>query len=837
MLKLEEQEYDLNFLCSFTFDFQMLKDILFKLAQSNHEMQKKIKKLEKSNKEKDRRLTAIEEQFNILYIPEQNSNLDSEENEDDKKKEEKEATEDKKEIKMEEKENNNKPIIKKEVKYENQKENEEEDEKLMNPKRSLLNKKSLRELETRNSFIQQFPQVSHETIKSLLKLIRENSEKIGKMEKSLTKKLNKAISNFENNYNDLNNENSKDHKVIYEKIKNITDKLYDYENKIDGIIVKTAPLDTLSIFRDNGNGNIDATKVMVKMLEEKVNRKIEIIEKKSKKDIKDDDAFKQKISELENLINQINQELMKQNEKNKSIEGDNNYDEEIKKLQDLIEQKYNDLLKIIEDLSTKIKNGDLVGDKLDELINKIKAELGINISKEIEVPQKKISENELGEDNGNNNLSELKNKIKELNKKLNDIDSYFKNLFNNSGQDIGELKRKVKEIDSTLEKKITKDEIKGLQNKSEEYNDAIQFLQGSLGDINQNIVKLSENNTSFMKRVESLAHEMLKIKGKDIKEGSSKPIDINRFVDENRLKEVLKNINKKIDDLIIEKNYLLNNIKEINDDIKLLETKDRIGKFEDDINTRLEGLMDKISKKYVEKIDINKYIKSMDIKLKLLDNQQKDSDSWILAKKPIGCFNCASCEANIKTLSTTNEYVPWNKYPQGERQYNMGQGFSRLLQKIGNDNSKYSPEKKEISSDNEYTKTNYFNNMQNIKGNNGHFFFRVNNRETMKEELADNNFRYIKKYKLPNLKNKRKKNDNLPLTDEENELKNNSVENPNNSPQIMKITKKSMDGKFGLSGTHQKTMNVENKNNINSSSIKSKTKLERIQSLPIYDNA
>ena len=127
--------------------------------------------------------------------------------------------------------------------------------------------------------------------------------------------------------------------------------------------------------------------------------------------------------------------------------------------------------------------------------------------------------------------------------------------------------------------------------------------------------------------------------------------------------------------------------------------------------------------------------------------------------------------------------------------------------------------------------------MQNIKGNNGHFFFRVNNRETMKEELADNNFRYIKKYKLPNLKNKRKKNDNLPLTDEENELKNNSVENPNNSPQIMKITKKSMDGKFGLSGTHQKTMNVEHKNKINSSSIKSKTKLERIQSLPIYDNA
>ena len=35
MLTLEEKEYDLNFLCSFTFDFQMLREILLKLAKSN----------------------------------------------------------------------------------------------------------------------------------------------------------------------------------------------------------------------------------------------------------------------------------------------------------------------------------------------------------------------------------------------------------------------------------------------------------------------------------------------------------------------------------------------------------------------------------------------------------------------------------------------------------------------------------------------------------------------------------------------------------------------------------------------------------------------------------
>ena len=43
MLKFEEKEYDLNFLCTFTFDFQMLKELLINLAKSNQEMAKKIK--------------------------------------------------------------------------------------------------------------------------------------------------------------------------------------------------------------------------------------------------------------------------------------------------------------------------------------------------------------------------------------------------------------------------------------------------------------------------------------------------------------------------------------------------------------------------------------------------------------------------------------------------------------------------------------------------------------------------------------------------------------------------------------------------------------------------
>ena len=77
MLKLEENDYDLNSLCSFTFDFQILKDVLIKLAKSNQNLEKKLQNLENSNIEKNKRLSALEYKFK-LYMPEENYNSDSE---------------------------------------------------------------------------------------------------------------------------------------------------------------------------------------------------------------------------------------------------------------------------------------------------------------------------------------------------------------------------------------------------------------------------------------------------------------------------------------------------------------------------------------------------------------------------------------------------------------------------------------------------------------------------------------------------------------------------------------------------------------------------------------
>ena len=843
MLKFEEKEYDFNLLCGFTFDFQMLKEVLIKLVKSNQKLEKKMKRLEKSNNEKNKRLSTLEDRLNILFVPDENDYDDSELSEEkDEKKEEIEKIEEKKKEK-EEKEEIKQAIIEEEKK---EKDNEETETKQIK-KHTLDRKKSLRELEFKNSFVQQVPQVSHETIKSLLKLIRENSEKISKLEKNLSKKLNKQLKDLEDDFVNFNEENTKEHESLKQRIKEINEKLYDYNDKMDGIIVKTAPLDTLSFFRDNGSGNLDANKGMIKLLEQKINKRIELIEKKSNKDNKEDNTLKNKITELEELINKINEEMKKQEQKkNNNLENIiNNYNEDIQELKDLIDKNYNELIKITEELSSKMENGEIIGDKVNELLIKIKSEKEFKISKYepvnksnniSEEAEENIREKQEDTDIGDN-ISDIKERVKALNNKINDIDKYFKSLFDNSNQDIVEIKKKMEEMSSILDQKITKLDLKALENKAIEQSDEILFLQDKTTELTEGIKKLMENNSSVVKRLENLTNDVIRLDNKEVKVVESQPIDLSGFVEENTLNEMLNPINKSLEKLFLEKELLIKSIKETNDNFAIYETKERVMKLEEEMLEKIGDLENVKIKKYVEKNEMNKIIKNLELKLKLLDTQQnKDGDSWILAKQPFGCFNCASCEANIKNVSPSNEYSIWNKYPQPDRQYHMGQGFSRLLKKINNYNDKNKHDKKDLSNDTELGSSIYMNNMPNIRGINGHFLFRSNSKEPIKDKIIENNFRYNKKYKLPNVTHKRKIIENIPLTDEEDERNNKSMDNTNNSPQIMKIAKKKINGDLLSFKIHHKKFQEENNILMNSTSVKSIGKLERNQSLPFYEN-
>lgn len=868
MLKIEEKEYDLNFLFQFSFDFQMLKEILIKLAKSNQDLETRVKNLEKSNKEKDNRISNLEDKLNIDYIPEEKSNLSSGENDEDlndisedgqNKNEEKENDENNK---NEDNENNN------EIDNDNKK--NEIKKSLFEPKKEgdLQNEQNKDKNQDKNdssNFIKEFkrqkshsikitkrdyaniekfltkPQVTHDAIKSLMKLIRENTDRIKTVDRNLNNKLVNSFGKLKKEISNLDSKNDEDHKIMNEKITDLSRRLYDCNDKMDGVIVKTAGLDTLSMFKDSGNGTVDAAKTMVKILEEKINKKIEIIEKKTKKDENNEDDLnlQYKIDHLETMVNNLNKQidLLK---RSKGL-NQNDLDNAIKELKSLIDKNNNDILTIIEEISKKLKDGQLAEDKMDELLKKLKSEKHEEVKHE---PEKIVFKNdEKGNMEINKKLEDLKERIKELNKKINEKDIYFNNALKDQIQDINELKRKIEEMNSKLDKKITKDDLREINHTLAEHSDVIKYLEDKVSELNEGFLKLAENNSSFVNRLENMTHELLELKKVRVKGVDSKPVDLTKFVDENKLKEILKPYKKNIDILMQERDSLYNRVSDIEEKIKFLETKDRVNKLEEELNEKINDIFNKL-RKYLEKSDFNKIIKNIEIQLKLLsDNQHnKDADSWILAKHPLGCFNCATCEANIKNMAPSNEYLPWNKYPIGERQYNIGQGFSRLLQRISND-SAYKNDRKEFSSDNDIN-NNLYNSMTNINGN---FVFKINNKETMKEDFNENNYKPSRKYKLPNVFNNKKKKiinmENIPLTDEEHERENVSFDN-SNSPKIMRITKKKIDdlSRQIVVNSQQKSAIIDQNNSnsskgrMNSTTLKHNSKLERVRSMPFYDN-
>ena len=243
------------------------------------------------------------------------------------------------------------------------------------------------------------------------------------------------------------------------------------------------------------------------------------------------------------------------------------------------------------------------------------------------------------------------------------------------------------------------------------------------------------------------------------------------------------------------------------DDENKRNVKNQINKLDEETNKKINELKNLIQKKYLEKIDFHKTIKTLEVQIKSLgEESKKDADSWLLAKRPLKCFNCASCEANIKNdYNNVADYLPWKKYPKGEKIHRMGQGFSHMLQMMTSEFVK-SIERNELNQDLEInTKNNFGNNIstnfnEKINFNNNII---INNKDSINNNDLIKNLKKSK-MKLPkvhpysNSKIKKYKiEEALPVSDddinygEENNINtNNEDEIKSTSPKILKIYKK-----------------------------------------------
>ena len=835
MIKIKSKDFDLNTL----FQFDLLREVLLNLAEFQNDIQSEIMALKKNDKIQDMRLSRLELKHDIKFDPSEFNisiiNLD-------KSPEFGISTENNK--------NTEKDIEEKGKKEENdifesnEKDDDEEEKKekkMKNKYDKLLNDKANNMVNNNNSYMQNqasSSSMNQDIIRSMMKDIRENAEKIANLESQLNKdferQIKKSKDDLKRDFIGQLSEFKGKNKILDKRINDLEQKNSEQDKLIEDLTVKCSNIDVFNMFRDSGDGTVDMAKVLVKALEEKVFKKFELVDLRYKQEMNEVITLKKTMENMQPVIEKYDREINYSKEEIQKIKEDINSlrelineiknDESAKINEDEINQKIKDLKKELEKM---IKNSQ------NELDNKI-LECVKNIKNIGEGTNQNTSNNLYNDETINN----LEKKINDLRKKTNDLDNSFKLYMKNS--EIDEIKKNIKDIRFDVDQKITKDSLKELYNLHLSDVDEINDLRDHISNIFDDLRKNIRATTTLTNKVESIVGNM--VSSKEVKPSVQKQIiDFTKYVENSKLSEVVKNFNMKIEDLYGEIESLRRDLTDLQIDCKVYEKKERVNRLEEDIYKNINDFKSTLQK---NKNEIYKSIKGLEVQMKSLDDEIKlkqDADSWILAKKPLKCFNCASCEAlikNVKNENPSDEYISWNKYPQKNEKNNnrFGRGFSHMLQMmtydlINNlDNNTNSSNNNNNSNKEQYipisedfnpstNKTNNISNDQSNKMNNSqvidnnnkygtiakiaqierstsNIMNRLNKRETGKSSVPKNNG----KLKLPKMENKKIRNEeSLPYLDEEkNNINSNDSINYNEkvlsnnaeSPRIIKITKK-----------------------------------------------
>ena len=654
-------------------------------------------------------------------------------------------------------------------------------------------------------------QIPPDLIRNMAKQIKDNKKKIVDTEKKLKGDIKTNNDLLKKDYQkllkDLHLEILSNIKKMNLKFEELEQTKEDLEKKMEDCISKCSTIDIYNMFKDSGDGTVDAAKVLVRSLEEKVFKKIEFIDTRYKKDASDNLKIKNNVDNLMPNVEKINKDIEKINE---YLEKNN--------------EVFNNIIKEADEQKNDIKNINDDKNNILENIDNIKNDIFNNINNKIIEIEKKVDDIKnhsslettelfkfgLGKNMDEEAIHSIDKKINDLRKKTNDLENTLKL----KGQDMEEMQNEVKNIKLILEKKITRDDLKELYNMHLSDLDEIHDLKDHAGMTFDELRKIKKEITNILQKLDNISGNIVLLQNTRSTGAAPAVVNFDKYVDNQKFTDTLKPILKEIEKMYREIDSLIRNQSEYESNSKNYAKNDRVNRIEDEINTKINDLKVSFIKKYVDKVEFLKNIKQLEIQIKSMDieNRRSDGDSWIMAKKPVGCFNCASCEANIKNVTPSNEYLAWNKYPQQDKIYRMGQGFSHMLQMM---TSEFVKSIGNAEKENENDLTSRSNptlilenqlNSESKERKNSASVLKINN----KEQISDDLLKKISNYNLSNSRSKGKVqlprvlkfkkrlklknegiNGNIPISDEE---CNDSIEREgfkdNTSPKILKILKK-----------------------------------------------
>ena len=773
MLHLSTKDYDLNTL----FCFESLKEILIELAKSQIKMENELQNIQEGNKERDKTILELKSIINNYNINDENKISKEGDNigQDNDQKEIQKS--------IDNSPNGNK-VIKKEKTSEKDKSNDQTDKNeachKIDDKNIEIKKEKEKETQkmTNNEGMKDKSEDDDNTkISSFLviqmnKQIKEHKIKIDSLEENM-KKNSQNIKNGENQLKNLSLESQNELKSLNDKFDSLLKTNNYLEQKVESLETNMQGLDIMKMFRDDGSGTVDATRVMVKALQEKVFKKFELVEARYKRDGEENMKTKSLVENIIPKIEKINKDLESINELNQHQNED--------------AEKFKN---INHELTDEIKN--LVIDDLDKKLEKLKEEIDTDMNNKIKTIEDKLNLMNTGE---KDNIKLLDKKISDLRKKLNNLENTIK--FHLKEDEIENIKNDIKDMKSSLELKISKADLKELYNNNLQCMDEINDIKDRLETSDEEIRKLREDFRSAIQRMENFQGNLLLHKSSTSPPENQTLLDLTKYIDEKKANETMNPIFKEINNILKELSSLKNKINDIENDYKSYIGK-KMDKLEEENNNKMADFKTFVQNKYLERYEFNRIIKPIESQIKLTNNisRNHDADSWLLAKQNISCFNCASCEANIKNDSySTADYLAWKKYPKGEKIHRMGQGFSHMLEMMRSDIAK-DIERNELNNEknnNTINEYNYYTNtLPNKDERPSSTKLRLNKNEMTQQNYFIGERRRVGKMKLPKMMQSkiRLKKDNY--TSVVNQISDDdvSIENIDGGPRILKIVKK-----------------------------------------------
>ena len=482
---------------------------------------------------------------------------------------------------------------------------------------------------------------------------------------------------LENKFNELSEsfdsfkkENKKETQTIKNKNKEYSKKISEIENMINDIQNKNEEENNvMAVIDDNdapGNVDTDKVKVWIKNLEQKITKKIEFSDKRGKNNENSLNDLKDKINDIKNKLD--NFELMISSNK-KEDEGKKVDAEDIKKI-------------LSDNFVTK------------EEFDKFKNEL----NHKFEESDKNILENPIKNINENNNdesiihkLDNMYHSLKEnVTKSIDNTEKYVKNQIKKLEIDV--IKKDIESIRKNLNTKLNQDNLNNINLKFEDLENVGDNLRTLVDDSKKDIRVINDKYSKLFKYLETIRGQVLSLlEQEDAQNKRSKDdynMDLSSLLTREEFFDNREKMNKKIDKILSQESDNYRMIQEIFKKLSNFVTETELQNLEQYFLNLLNETKLKISKNYIEKSELQKNIKFLDIRIKQLEETaSKENENWLLAKKPMNGFICASCEAYIGDLKNNEEIATWNKLTsrKGKRNYRIGHGFSTMLKLINSD--------------------------------------------------------------------------------------------------------------------------------------------------------